>query len=136
MARHVLTKCDPVVSPECPGHASVDKFPDCLSTALYGSNFDATTGTVDGFNRWVGLVIQAEAETIDCHENDIPVTIPAGFAAVLTEDDRGFIGWTTYDTAEAAQHDFDRWESAYADYCEDAECREARIVSSTGRTGW
>lgn len=130
---HVLTYCAPGISPECTGHTPTDKYRECLVSALYGSHMDATTGTVDGFNRWVGLVIQAEAETVD--DGDTPVTIPGGTFGVLTEDDRGFITWDTYDTAEAAQGAFDDWELRYGLWCEAEEMREAEIMTTSGRIG-
>ncbi len=122
------------VSPNCPGHSVMDKFPDCLTEALYGGMFDAETGTVDGFGAWVGLVIQAEAETVN-NGTDTPVTIPTGTALIITENDRGHIRVEEFTTAEEAQAAYDEWERLYGEWCEVAEAREAMITSSTGRVG-
>lgn len=129
-----MTICDPAISPNCPGHKPVDKFRDCLTEALFYADHDATTGTVDGFGVWVGLIIQDMAETLDS-TRDLPVTIPAGTFLVLTEDDRGFVGVDQFDTAEDAQARFDTWEAAYGDYRAGQDAREYAIVSSTGRIG-
>jgi hypothetical protein len=130
----ILKHCDAEVSPRCPGHSTVDKFPDCLIEALYGGMFDEETGTVDGFDRWVGLIIQAEAETVDT-VTEIPVTIPAGTFLIITENDQGHIGVETYPTAEEAQSAFDEWERRYGLWCDAEEAREAEIMISNGRIG-
>jgi hypothetical protein len=131
-----LKRCDAEVSPKCPGHSPVGKFPDCLIEALYGGSFDEETGTVDGFNRWVGLIIQAEAETVDMDTvAEIPVTIPAGTFLIITENDQGHIGVETYPNAEEAQSAFDEWERLYGLWCEAEEAREAEIMTSSGRIG-
>lgn len=130
-----LKHCDAKVSPACPGHSVVDKFRSCLIDALYGATFNDTTGTVDGFGRWVGLVIQDAAETIHGHSDGIPVTIPAGTYGLLFEDEYGFVDWQTYTSAEDAQHAFDRWAELYGLWCEAEEAREAEIMMSSGRIG-
>lgn len=119
----------------CPGHSPFDKYPDCLTEALYGGMFDAETGTVDGFGYWVGLVIQAEAETVDGGEG-VEVVIPAGTCLTIVENDRGHLTVTTYDTAEEAQTAFDDWEERFGAYLDSVDTREARITSSTGKVGW
>lgn len=129
------TRCNGEVTPVCPGHSPLDKYPDCLTEALYGGMFDAETGTVDGFGMWVGLVIQTEAETVDGGQG-VEVVIPAGTCLIITENDQGHLTVTTYDTAEEAQSAYDEWERLYGEWCEVAEAREAMITSSTGRVGW
>lgn len=131
--RFTLKHCEAGISPDCPGHASVDKFPNCLIGALYGNDADQTTGNVDGFGRWVGLYVDDQAVTV--HHGDILVTVPAGTYAVLTEDEHGFIGFDLYDTAESAQAMFDAWETDYGIYCDQADMHEYAITSSTGRIG-
>lgn len=135
MVVFTITHCPADMSAKCPGHAVVDKFPDCLTEAVYGGMFDEETGTVDGFGVWVGLVIQEVAETIN-NGTDTPVTIPAGTFLIVTENDQGHIWVDTYPTAEAAQSAYDTWERLYAEWSEVAEAREAAITSSTGRVGW
>jgi hypothetical protein len=134
VATFTITRCPVEISPECPGHEQWQKFKTCLITALYGDTFNYTTGTVDGFGRWVGLVIQDTAETVDTVEG-VPVTIPAGTYALLMEDDHGFIDWQTYTTAEDAQHAFDSWAEAYGLWCEAEDAREAEIMATSGRIG-
>lgn len=132
--RLYATECDPSVSPDCPGHSPTDKFPDCLIGALYFSGSDECTGDVDGFGWWVGLYLCEKAETID-DGTGVKVAVPAGTYAVITEDDRGFIGFDLYSCAESAQRMFDAWEADYGLYCEQSDSREERITSSTGRVG-
>lgn len=134
MVASTLYHCEAEVSPQCPGHKAVDKFPDCLTEALYGGFVDEQTGTVDGFGWWVALIIQNTAETVDTMV-DVPVTIPAGTFMVIVENDRGHIGVETFPTAEAAQACFDQWDTTYGEWLEIAEIREATIAASMGRVG-
>lgn len=125
-------KCPADVSPQCPGHATWERFTSCLDQALYHA-VDTETGHVDNVGWWVGLVIQDEAETLE--SDTCPVTIPAGTYRLYRETDAGHVYVYDYETAERAQQEFDAWESAYADWCHGEDVREARITSSTGRIG-
>lgn len=126
-------RCPADVSPDCPGHGTWERLTSCLDEALY-HHVDVSTGHVDQVGWWVGLAIQDEAETVDLADG-VPVTIPAGTYRLYRETEAGHVYVTAYDTAEDAQHAFDTWESAYGDWCHGEDMREARIVSSTGRTG-
>lgn len=126
------THCDRSISPNCPGHEGTDKFGSCLAEALHYCDHDDTTGDADGFGRWVGLVIQTESETLDS-DRDLPVTIPAGTYAIVSEDGCGFTSMDTYDTAEQAQAAFDDWADRYGLYLAEADRREFDIIHSTGR---
>lgn len=125
-------KCSLEVSPDCDGHEGWRKFSSCLAEVAYMYP-DMSTGNVDGFGMWVGLMIQEKAEQVDMM--GIKVSIPAGTYAVVRENDRGFIGFEVFETAGAAQERFDAWESAYGAYEEACEHREHTITSSTGRIG-
>lgn len=127
-------RCEHEVSPQCPGHGWWEKFSDCLSEALYASTPNDQTGTVDGFGYWVALYVNDDRETIDGPDG-LKVTIPAHTYAVITEDDRGSIGFDTYPTVEGAQAAYDRWDAAYGAYLDASEYREYAITSSTGRIG-
>lgn len=134
MRKWNLYHCPKEISPNCDGHAGVDKFDSCLVEALFYADHDAQTGDVDGFGRWVCLVIQDEAETLDSNR-DLPVTIPAGTYMVITTDDHGFVGYDVYESAQQAQEAFDGWEARYGAYLDAFEAREYVITSSTGRIG-
>lgn len=131
-----MKTCDPSITPSCPGHESWENLSDCLTAALYGCTHDDSTGTVDGFGVWVGLVCQDLAETLDPEMPDgVGVTIPAGTYCLIIETKSGSVTRLDYDTAEQAQAAFDLWEQQYEAYCEQVEYRENRITSSTGRVG-
>ncbi len=129
-----LTYCPPEVSPGCTGHAVVDRFPDCLTEALFCSDFDAWTGSVDGFGTWVGLVIQHEAEDI-MGPGDCKVTIPADTYMVISATEHGHIRAESFPNAERAQAAYDDWEALYGRWLDASDMREVSIVSSTGRIG-
>lgn len=129
-----LTYCPPEVSPGCTGHAVVDKFPDCLTEALFCSDFDASAGSVDGFGTWFGLVIQDAPQTIN-GPGDGEVTIPAHTYMVISENEHGHIRVESFPSAEGAQSAYDDWEALYDRWEAASDMREASIVSSTGRIG-
>lgn len=133
MTEWTTTTCPAEISPDCPGHQGWEKFPDCLSDALYHNDNDSETGTVDGFGWWVALYVQDMAETID--HGDIKVTIPAGTFLIIRENDRGHIHTDEYDSAEEAQAAFDDWEARYGAYLDECDAYELGITSSTGRVG-
>ena len=124
------THCDKAVSPMCPGHQGWEKWPDCLTPALWHAN-DGETGNSDCPIGFVVLIIQDKAETLDSDE--CPVTIPAGTYMTIRENDQGHIKVTDYDTAQAAQDAFDQAVAAYDAFMWAQECRELDIISSTGR---
>lgn len=125
-------KCDPTISPKCPGdhEPSKDKWPDCLTPALWFAN-DGETGDSDSPVGFVVLIIQDKAETLDSDE--CPVTIPAGTYLTIRENDQGHITVTEHDTAQAAQDAFDQAVSAYDAYMWAEEVRDLNIIESTGR---
>lgn len=123
-------KCDPAISPMCPGHEGWEKWPDCLTPALWHA-CDAQTGTVESPIGYVVLIIQEKAESLDSDE--CPVTIPAGTYMTIRENDQGHISVTSYESAQAAQDGFDEAERAYGDWSWEQDCRELDIIASTGR---
>lgn len=120
--------CDKAVSPQCPGHEGWEKFPDCLSRALYHAP-DESTGSVD-WDYWVGLVIQEQTETLD--SDTCPVTVAAGTYMTIAENDHGNITIRTYDTAHEAQAAFDESDIAYGEWLSGQDEREWHVMTSTG----
>lgn len=127
-----FTYCPLLMSVACPGHSEREKFQSCLSEVAYRYP-DEEAGDVDVFGVWVGLMIQDEP--IRVHLGDIDVRIPRGTFAVVTENNQGHIGFTTYDTADRAQEAFDQWMYAYELYCAGRDYDDYMITSSTGRIG-
>jgi hypothetical protein len=125
------THCPASVSPKCPGHQGWEKFPDCLTEALYAAP-DETTGDVDGFGYWYGLVIQEKAETLE--SDTCPVTIPAGTFWLISESNQGHVTVTEYLTAQEAQQAYDLADIAYGEWCAGQDYAEYSIVSSTGQS--
>lgn len=124
------TYCEKAVSPKCPGHQGWEKWPDCLTPALWYAN-DGETGNCDSPVGFVVLIIQDEEESLSSDE--CPVTIPAGTYMTIRENDQGHISVTNYDTAQDAQDAFDGAIEAYDAYMWAEEVRDLGIVSSTGR---
>jgi hypothetical protein len=116
----------------CPGDhdASKDKWPDCLTLALWYAN-DSDTGNVDSPVGFVVLVIQEKAEYLD--SDDCPLVIPADTYMTIRENDQGHISVTQYDTAQAAQDAFDQAVADYDAYMWAEDCRDLDIIASTGR---
>lgn len=131
MARGVM--CPAEVSPNCPGHTVTEKYRDCLTAALIECP-DDTTGNVDGFGLWVGLVIQAEAIELPSGAG-VPVFIPADTYRLISEDNDGHVVSVEFQTAEGAQRAFDDWQDDYSAYLHAVDMREHAITSSTGRVG-
>lgn len=128
-----MRHCDESVSPRCPGHSGPRKYADCLIEALFAETPDDSTGDVDGFGRWIGLVIVTKPQTLK--SLDIPVTVPAHTYGLLLTDEYGFTDFQRYVFASDAQDAFDSWNEQYGQYLDAQDAREAYVVSSTGRIG-
>lgn len=125
-------KCDPQISPNCPGdhEPSKDKWPDCLTPALWFYP-DESVGDVDSPCGFTVLIIQEKAETLSSDE--LPVTIPAGTYMTIRENDQGHIAVEAFESAQAAQDAYDKACQAYEAWSWAQECRELDIIESTGR---
>lgn len=124
-----VTYCDKAIAPDCTGHSAFTKWPDCVSEECWQYP-DETTGNVDGFGYFVALIIQEKDETTSAG-----ILVKAGTYLTIREDDQKFIEVLYWKTAQAAQDAFDRWESAYGDWCHGEDMREAQIMATSGRIG-
>lgn len=91
---------------------------------------DEQTGHQDSVGWYVALIIQEKDETT---ANGI--LVKAGTYLTIRETDNGNVTVTTHETAQAAQDDFDAWESLYGDYLSGQEAYEARVASHYNACG-
>jgi len=130
LSKTKYTYCDKAIAPHCMGHSAFTKWPDCVSEEcwLYP---DDQTGHQDSVGWYVALVIQEKDETT---ANGI--LVKAGTYLTIRETDAGHVYVQTHDTAQAAQDEFDRWESLYGDYLSGQDEYEAQVsgyLNSCGR---
>lgn len=121
--------CDKDIAPNCTGHSAFSKWPDCVSEECWQYP-DDQTGHQDTVGWHVALVLQHKDE-----RTANGILVKAGTYLVIQETDNGSVTVTTHETAQAAQDDFDEWESIYGDYLSAQDAYEARVAEHYNACG-
>lgn len=111
------------VTGECDG-IHVGKFSSCLDAALYGMALeDVNSGC--GNSDWHGYKSRVDVPTAEDSElnpdgaDSAVVKVPAGFYIVYTATTGG-VTVTRYETEGEAAAEYDEWQAAYDDWCDEA----------------
>lgn len=129
LSRSVVTYCDKAIAPHCAGHSAFTKWPDCVSEECWFYP-DDQTGDCGTVGWYVALILQHTDETT---ANGI--LVKAGTYLTIRETDAGHVYVQTHESAQAAQDEFDEWESLYGDYLSGQEAYEARVAQHYNACG-
>lgn len=98
----------------CPGH--LGKFDCCRDEALYEltlSGFDESTGDVEAYGHHT-LVMLVEPKPVDIQDG-MRVVVPQGFY-IVTQDNSGFVGVSSFGSEEEARAEFQRLDDEYGEW--------------------